>query len=180
MRRRRFIAVLALTLLGPIGPGAATRGDDQAPAELLPNEAVQNAAPSDAATPRFETPPPLKPIGELTTAIEPPDGEMPEDVAAKHFADAEILYDPRDRRFGETMYFWQASNLAHRPLYFEQAYVERYGYNYRCLQPVVSGVEFYADVAALPFKRAANIRRPLVYDLGPARPGTRGSSQPRW
>jgi hypothetical protein len=37
-------------------------------------------------------------------------------------------------------------------LRFEQAYVERYGYNYGLLQPIVSGVDFAADVAALPVK----------------------------
>lgn len=150
-------------------------------------------APTYAVEPQSETLPPVvtsndvapfaaepttKPITSLTTDIRPPEGELPDDVAARRFA-ADAAPTTPGPRFGETVFFWQASNLSHRPLRFEQAYVERYGYNYGLLQPIVSGVDFAADVAALPVKLIVVPGRREIYTLGTARPGTYGTSYPR-
>jgi hypothetical protein len=149
--------------------------------ELLPKAAVESGSSAVAAPPAGPNAVvSSKPMDALTVDVRPSAGAMPDDVAAKLFGAEPTISGNRDRGFGGTLYFWEASNLAHRPLYFEQAYVERYGYNYRCLQPVVSGVEFYTDFALLPVTMAAHIRRPYIYALGPARPGTRGVPEPRW
>ena len=151
------------------------------PPEVLPSEAiVGNSSALDAEEKRRIEVLATKPIDDVTVNVQPTAGALPDDIAAKIFDAEPTVNGNRERGFGGTVYFWEASNLAHRPLYFEQAYVERYGYNYRCLQPVVSGAEFYTDVALLPIKMAATIRRPYIYALGPQRPGNRGTNNPRW
>jgi hypothetical protein len=175
-RRRGFAIGCALLVHGWCSAAARCQPPK---AEVLP-QAVQ-PAPIDAAPVPGGRPGallPMKPIGAITANTAPTEGELPEDIAAKHFAEVGII-DHRDVRcFNENVYFWQASNLYHRPLYFEQAYVERYGYNYGCLQPLVSGAEFGADFALMPVHWATHIGRRHVYVLGPERPGTRGSACP--
>ena len=177
MNRRLGTLFIGLSLIAAV-PQLAL--GEQPPIEILPGGSAGTPGVFDAQQPRPGEALATKPIDDLTTNIDPTAGDLPEDVAAKIFDAEPTINGNRDRGFGETLYFWEASNLAHKPLYFEQAYVERYGYNYRCLQPVVSGVEFYTDVAVLPIKMAATIRRPYIYALGPARPGTRGTRDPRW
>lgn len=172
MIRRTWTLLLGISLIAPLWSTAPLRADAP-PVEVLP----QSTIPTESGPPVVLD---TKPLNQITTDVRPPAGAMPDDAAARLFDSEPILQGSRERGFGNTVFFWEASNLMHRPLYFEQAYVERYGYNYRVLQPVVSGVEFYTDVAFLPFKAVGNIHRPYVYALGPARPGARGVPNPRW
>lgn len=60
---------------------------------------------------------------------------------------------------------WESPNICYRPLYFEEANVERYGIYCR-FQPALSGVHFLTNVFALPYKRGFHDHHKCVYGLG--------------
>jgi hypothetical protein len=68
---------------------------------------------------------------------------------------------------------WHASALCHKPLYFEQVQLERYGHTAGPLrQPFISGAHFFLSIAALPYKMAINPPHECQYALGYYRPGS--------
>ena len=72
-----------------------------------------------------------------------------------------------------TTYLWKASGLCHKPLYFEQVPLERYGHSWGpYLQPLVSGAHFFATVPILPYKMGLKTPQECVYSLGYYRPGS--------
>lgn len=77
---------------------------------------------------------------------------------------------PRD---WEEMYIaWTASGLCHKPLYFEQRHLERYGHTTGpYTQPFVSGAHFFGSLAILPYKMGLRTPDECVYALGHYRPG---------
>jgi hypothetical protein len=130
-----------------------------------------------------------RPIGSLTTDILPPlPGEsekvnLPSNKARGILAAKEKMPDytlTRDEWF-TSLYEWEASWLCHRPLYFEEVNLERYGYS-RCpiLQPVVSGARFFATVPILPYKMVAEPPGDGSYALGHYRPGSIAPYQFHW
>jgi len=79
-------------------------------------------------------------------------------------------YEPR--QWAEVNYNWKASALCHKPLYFEQAQLERYGHTWgRCLQPMVSGAHFFSTLPILPYKMGLKTPNECIYTLGHYRPG---------
>lgn len=67
---------------------------------------------------------------------------------------------------------WKASNLIHKPLYFEEVNLERYGHTAGpFLQPVVSSAHFFVNVAVLPYKMGVHSPHECQYVLGYYRPG---------
>ncbi|MGC3966387.1 MAG: hypothetical protein QM775_03145 [Pirellulales bacterium] len=107
-------------------------------------------------------------------------GQVPADVTVPNRSADAIVGNDTQRGFADTVYFWQASNMVHRPLYFEQKYVERYGANFGLMQPVASGVQFYGDVAVLPIKLLRHPPCECQYSLGYGRPGNTGVRCPRY
>ncbi len=179
VKRRWMIIVLGCVLTGRWASIAPARGDEPRIEPLPPAAQQTTLAPTKAVDPApFNAVPISKPIGAITTAVSPPVGDLPADVAAGHFAAANGPHDQAGRHFHEMMYFWAATNLSHHPLRFEQAYVERYGYNYGLLQPVFSGVQFYGDVALLPAKWVTVGPCRSIYTLGSGRPGSYGTRNP--
>jgi hypothetical protein len=76
--------------------------------------------------------------------------------------------------WGLVDYAWSPTLLCHRPLYFEQTNLERFGYTVGpCLQPVVSGAHFFATIPALPYKMTIDRPRDCISTLGHYRPGNR-------
>ncbi len=68
---------------------------------------------------------------------------------------------------------WKASALCHKPLYFEEVGVERYGHTMGpWLEPVHSGAHFFKNVALLPYKMGINPPHECQYALGYYRPGS--------
>jgi hypothetical protein len=119
----------------------------------------------------------LRPIGELgvNIAIQPLDNRgrkllMPPDVAAKSSPAAAVPDVPRPWPILD--YYWKATELCHRPLYFEEINLERYGHSLRCGQPLISAVHFYGTVAAMPVKLVLEPPCQCVYTLGHFRPGS--------
>lgn len=72
-----------------------------------------------------------------------------------------------------TTFTWKASALCHKPLYFEQAHVERYGHTTGPLtQPIVSAGIFFLTVPVLPYEMGLWPPYECMYSLGYYRPGS--------
>lgn len=88
-------------------------------------------------------------------------------------AQAELRWN-EDRPWMTYEFAWHASGLAHRPTYFEDLNLERYG-NSVCplLQPAISGARFAAAAALLPYNMTVHRPRECIYVLGYCRPGNK-------
>lgn len=76
------------------------------------------------------------------------------------------------RNWSCVTYNWKASGLCHKPLYFEQVAVERYGHSAPTLvQDVLCGAHFFASVPALPYMMGLCPPDECQYSLGYYRPG---------
>lgn len=67
---------------------------------------------------------------------------------------------------------YHASALCHKPLYFEEVQLERYGHTagpFR--QPIISGAHFILNLAMLPYHMGINPPTECQYALGYYRPG---------
>ena len=77
------------------------------------------------------------------------------------------------RMWPQTTYLWKASALCHKPLYFEDEQLERYGHSWPgCLQPFVSGAHFFTRLPVLPYCMGVEPPMECVYALGHYRPGS--------
>ena len=67
---------------------------------------------------------------------------------------------------------WKASALCHKPLYFEDEALERYGHSWGpCLDPLVSGAHFFCKLPVLPYCMGVHPPNECMYALGHYRPG---------
>ncbi len=79
----------------------------------------------------------------------------------------------RPRDFEPVVFTWTASGLCHKPLYFEERQLERYGHTTGPFtEPVLSGAHFFLNVAVLPYKMGMNPPNECQYPLGYYRPGS--------
>jgi hypothetical protein len=77
------------------------------------------------------------------------------------------------RQFLASTMTWRASDLCHKPLYFEQVQLERYGHTAGPIaQPVISGAHFVANIALLPYTMGIHPPQECQYALGYYRPGS--------
>ncbi len=107
----------------------------------------------------------LKPINKITYRTTPEAGELPRDCLL-----GGKKYEPR--LWAQTTFTWKASALCHKPLYFEDVHVERYGHSWGpMIQPVMSGAHFFGNVVALPYKLGMDPPWECMYTLGYYRPG---------
>lgn len=76
------------------------------------------------------------------------------------------------RNFVASTVQWKAPGHCHKPLYFEQTQLERYGHEAGpILQPIVSTAHFFANIAVLPYKMGIHPPNECQYSLGYYRPG---------
>jgi hypothetical protein len=76
------------------------------------------------------------------------------------------------RHWAGITYMWKAAANCHKPLYFEQVQVERYGHSLPpCLQPVCSGAHFFGSLITLPYQMGLTPPNECIYPLGHYRPG---------
>lgn len=76
------------------------------------------------------------------------------------------------RHWDEVTYMWKAAANCHKPLYFEQVQLERYGHSFGPhLQPVVSGAHFFGSLIVLPYQMGLTPPTECMYPLGHYRPG---------
>ncbi len=108
----------------------------------------------------------VRPIDQLTDLIGPPDGALPKDCPVDRDT-------PLTRAFPCSTFTWKASALCHKPLYFEEVGLERYGHTISpAAQPVISGATFLANVVLLPYHVGVNPPWECQYALGYYRPGS--------
>lgn len=78
-----------------------------------------------------------------------------------------------DRNFCASTFTWKASALCHKPLYFEQVQLERYGHTPGpILEPFTSGAHFFVNIALLPYSMGIHPPGECQYALGYYRPGS--------
>ncbi len=78
----------------------------------------------------------------------------------------------QERSWDHAKVTWKAPNLCHKPLYFEEVNLERYGHTGGpFLQPVISSAHFFANIAVLPYKMGVHAPNECQYALGYYRPG---------
>jgi hypothetical protein len=107
----------------------------------------------------------LKSIDQLTTDISIDPGELPKECPI----DDEVF---QTRAWAPTTFMWKASGLCHKPLYFEDVNLERYGHSHGpLLQPIISGGRFFLTIPALPYLMGLNPPPECLYTLGYYRPG---------
>ncbi len=77
------------------------------------------------------------------------------------------------RCWPQTTYMWKASALCHKPLYFENEQLERYGHSWGpYVQPLVSGAHFFSRLPILPYEMGLEPPNECIYALGHYRPGS--------
>ncbi len=84
------------------------------------------------------------------------------------------LRDPglNPRCWTSLTYTWTASALCHKPLYFEDEQLERYGHTVGPIrQPLLSAAHFVSHIAILPYNMGVNTSNECMYALGHYRPG---------
>jgi hypothetical protein len=87
------------------------------------------------------------------------------------FSAATNEYVPRDWTL--TTFTWTASALSHKPLYFEEVQLERYGHSAGPIkQPILSGVHFFGNIFFLPYQMGLTPPTECQYVLGYYRPGS--------
>jgi hypothetical protein len=76
------------------------------------------------------------------------------------------------RHWEPTTMTWKASGNCHKPLYFEEVQLERYGHTAGPIrQPVISGAHFFLNLVSLPYQAGINPPSECRYALGYYRPG---------
>lgn len=76
------------------------------------------------------------------------------------------------REFIPTQFQWTASGLCHKPAYFNNPQLERYGHEVGpVLQPLLSSAHFFGNIAILPYKMGIHPPNECQYSLGYLRPG---------
>lgn len=120
----------------------------------------------ESAPERCQSPKDLKPISQITHRIAAEPGLFPQECAL-----SDEPFKPRN--FQITTFSWKASAICHKPLYFQQPKLERYGHTFGpVLTPVLSAGHFFISVIALPYKMGMNPPWECVYPLGWYRPGS--------
>ncbi len=108
----------------------------------------------------------LTPIHEITHRIEIDPGDFPQVCPLSD-------RDYRPHPWSPMTYTWKASALCHKPTYFEQVHVERYGHTWGpYLQPILSGGHFFVTLPILPYKMGLHSPQECMYPLGYYRPGS--------
>jgi hypothetical protein len=161
----------------------AAAGDDT---QTLPAPAGAAAAPEDpcAAVPNT-------PLNQLGIGIAEPAGKLPTDLAGPCW-DQINQTSTFARCWSVAAYNWEATCFYHRPLYFEEVNLERYGYQcgdrcccwncgYEyCLQPAASAAHFFGTIPALPYCMAVDCPGDHIYTLGHYRPGSCNPRRRHW
>jgi hypothetical protein len=111
----------------------------------------------------------IKPINEITHDVSAKGDMFPTECPLPEGA----LPDRVTYGWAPTTFTWKASALCHKPPYFNDDHLERYGHSWGpYLQPVISGAHFFLTVPVLPYKMGLYPPNECVYTLGYYRPGS--------
>ncbi len=134
----------------------------QAPLEPSPPTELAQALPYNCPTPREY----VKKLSDISTNIAAEPGEFPVECGL-----GDEQFQPRN--FQSTLFAWKASALCHKPLYFEDIELERYGQTCSPLfQPIISATKFYLALPILPYLMGVEPPLECIYPLGYYRPGS--------
>ncbi len=155
----------------------APKPDDQSKTDEIPPEFDTNL-PVEKWT--AQTPGETKPIRFVTinTAPKRRDAEGRLQELPTNYG-AAFLEQQGQTRTGQESRPWivtskcyEAPAFCHRPLYFEEVNLERYGHHFHCVQPLVSAAHFYGRVPFLPYLATVSKPWECEYPLGKYRPGS--------
>ena len=148
------------------------------PAIPLPMQVAEAPAPAEAVAPASQSQ--SDPIHRLKSIkdIQPfydyvPEGAESNTAHTKSPTESPlVLQGSLERNHSIIPIYWQASNVAHNPLYFEDSGLERNGHGFsNAVQPFVSVGKFGAQVVALPYSIALDPVWKRETPLGHYRPG---------
>jgi hypothetical protein len=121
-----------------------------------------NALPYQCPKPREY----VKKLADISTNIAAEPGEFPVECGL-----GDEAFAPRD--WQNTLFAWKASALCHKPLYFEDVELERYGQTISpVFQPIISATKFYLTLPILPYMWGLEPPCECIYPLGYYRPGS--------
>lgn len=110
----------------------------------------------------------LKSISQLTNVIAASAGDLPQECTIDDRVEQSV-----NRPWECLTYTWKASGLCHKPLYFEEQNLERYGHSTGPFsQPFVSAAHFFLTFPVLPYKMGIKAPWECEYALGYYRPGS--------
>lgn len=145
-------------------PGSNRGTANDAPSQIPSLEEELAQAPQPFST-ECPSPKDLKSIRKIDYKIAAEPGEFPRECSLGN-----ERFMPR--AWDCTTFTWTASALCHKPLYFEEVQLERYGHSWGpCLQPVLSGAHFFLTIPALPYLMGVYPPNECIYTLGYYRPG---------
>ncbi|MEM6776874.1 MAG: hypothetical protein AAF670_04400 [Planctomycetota bacterium] len=101
-------------------------------------------------------------------------GILPKNYAAAALESQEAIFHGRGHQRAanpETLVLWDAPWVAYRPLYFEDVWLERHGYDHGCCQTLFSAAHFFGRIPVLPYMKGASPCGECTYSLGLGRPG---------
>lgn len=81
----------------------------------------------------------------------------------------EVIFE--ERLSPDSLFAWEASNLFHNPLYFEDPTLERYGHVHPCIQPFISLTRIGVQLVGLPYQSVIDTPWTRRYILGWYSPG---------
>jgi hypothetical protein len=147
-------------------------------------EAAAQASPEQSTEkpkPAFLEPPPRERIAE---GLQPLSSKLPDTQLREGIRPVDVsegMFDQRATQYAAhrgdgwvpIQYCWAASELCHRPLYFEDAMLERHGQTRRPLvQPLASGTRFLLTFPVLPYAMVVDPPCSTQTTLGQFRPGS--------
>jgi hypothetical protein len=148
----------------------AAPGDEPAEPAEIEQEKPQPMPPGSVDDDEPEAIPSLLsdvPLSSVSLDITPPAGDFPDPPSSEYFGalpEVSMTSNPAPAQF-QHAYYWPASSMCHRPLYFQEYHLERYGESLGILQPGVSAVRFFGTVPALPYLMA---QRPPMRTICPS------------
>ncbi len=154
----------------PQGETPEQAADAPAPVNEAPGRAVVSPPPSqeDVVTERRFS---ERRIRDISATLGPI--QMPGELSPRQMLGRPGLFHQLGvvRGNPELVCLWTPPLVRHQPLYFEEVSLERYGYHYGCVQSVISGAKFGANVALLPLKVIGQPPCSTEYSVGYDRPG---------
>jgi hypothetical protein len=82
----------------------------------------------------------------------------------------DVAFEPR--HWSPLTYTWKATALCHKPLYFEERMLERYGHTAGHFQPLISGALFFGTLPILPYRMGMHSPWECMYALGYYQPNS--------
>jgi len=162
---------LLLSLANPVD----VQGDAHTPVRFARQTLPQEAPLMEPLTPGQATPTIdgiQLPVPRLEIDVQPTPGTLPKNVGLDYVRSQGVLQGDVGPRWYLSPYYWEAAALFHRPLYFEDAALERHGRSrFAALQPGISAVRAAGQFVILPGQMI--IHRPLDCDY------TYGFGKPR-